>query len=165
MVQFCSKNGETVAELLAGFFHFYAFQFNYRTDLVTINQHIADTSSALAQRASKSEKVSACSWNPSMTKLAIEDPFETSFNVGHVVRIHGRQRIQAEMIRAACLVAAGPSTDGGNILGKLFEAAPKVSSSERRGGNRGGGRGDNSGTVSVNIFIFSSILLSLYPTF
>ena len=100
-----------------------------------------------------------------MTKLAIEDPFETSFNVGHVVRIHGRQRIQAEMIRAACLVAAGPSTDGGNILGKLFEAAPKVSSSERRGGNRGGGRGDNSGTVSVNIFIFSSILLSLYPTF
>ena len=92
MAAFCSKNKETVAELFAGFFHFYAFEFNYRTDLITIAAHIdASPEGRNSTRASKAAKAAQNGWNPSTTKIAIQDPFESTFNVGHVVRNYGLQ--------------------------------------------------------------------------
>jgi DNA polymerase sigma len=96
-------NTETVGELLAGFFKFYAKEFNWAYDVVSVR---------LGRCITKAEKM----WKPSQNHdsrdnyyFAIEDPFETTHNLGKGVDTSSLKVIKYEFRRANNLLSNGES--------------------------------------------------------
>ena len=61
--------------------------------------------------------------------LAIQDPFETFYNVGHVVKTAQFHRIKRECARAFSLIADAGSP-GGTEIDKLLDQVCEVSENE-----------------------------------
>eukprot|EP01041_Mallomonas_annulata_P004985 gene4985-9961_t len=96
---FSSKNRQTLAELLCEFFHFYSWKFDYRHDVVSVR-----LGGSIYGVLSKLEKAETSCWFMN-EKLCIEDPFELSYDVAHVLRLAKKDgQIRNEMLRAYTLI-------------------------------------------------------------
>jgi len=73
-------NELSVAILLASFFRYYAYEFDYKKYVVSLH---STATHGLVERENKAEN--DC-WKVHFQGLAIEDPFETFYDVAHVVK-------------------------------------------------------------------------------
>lgn len=96
---YCARNTQTVGELLMGFFRYYGLHFDATRDVVSICRPDAGT-------VTKDEKRRTCQWRLT-TRLSIEDPFERSYNVAHVLKGSRDKYIRQQFARAYVLLMEG----------------------------------------------------------
>jgi DNA polymerase sigma len=84
----------SLSVLLASFFRYYAYEFDYKRHVVSLN---ATASKGMVDREEKAEL--DC-WRAYGTGLSIEDPFETFYDVAHVVKGSNFHRIRNEFAMA-----------------------------------------------------------------
>ncbi|RLN82058.1 hypothetical protein BBJ28_00013672 [Nothophytophthora sp. Chile5] len=89
----------SVSRLLAGFFEFYATQFDFARRVVAVRDPEKPTVKAAQWGARKAK-----TW-----RLSIEDPLETARDLGCVLQFKGQEKILRELRRAHELLAAGKS--------------------------------------------------------
>jgi terminal uridylyltransferase len=97
--EFCSRNTQTVGELLLGFLRYYGLQFNATRDVVSVRRPDAGT-------VSKDEKRHTSQWRFT-TRLSIEDPFEVGYDVAHVLKGSRDKYIRQQFVRAYVLLMDG----------------------------------------------------------
>jgi terminal uridylyltransferase len=121
--QYATRNKAPVGQLLADFFRYFAFELDPRESVVSVR-----TGGVLQ----KDEKGEVECW-PCTSRLAIEDPFETWYNVTHFVRETRQHHVRMEFARAYSLicregrrVATGGAPTGG-LLAMICEEAPPPS--------------------------------------
>ncbi|KAJ1456847.1 hypothetical protein M885DRAFT_414579, partial [Pelagophyceae sp. CCMP2097] len=85
-----ARNTESVGALLAGFFRHFAWDFDFGADVVSVR---------LAAPLPKCAKAEFECWAPHR-RLAIEDPFETFYDVAHVLKHSKHQQVRLEFLRA-----------------------------------------------------------------
>ena len=73
--RFANQNVMSVGELLVRFFYYYGFVFDYAHSVVTIRQQ---------GTINREEKCGDGLWKMAL-QLCIEDPFETDYDVAHVI--------------------------------------------------------------------------------
>lgn len=82
------RNTQTVGELLVDFFEYFAHKFDFRKDIVSIRNQQNNFTPATPEsltRFAKLVKAEEDCWQLH-DRWSIEDPFETFYNVGHVVK-------------------------------------------------------------------------------
>ncbi|GKY91072.1 hypothetical protein MPSEU_000080000 [Mayamaea pseudoterrestris] len=89
----------SLAILLASFFRYYAFEFDYRKCVVSLH---STATRGLVQREVKTE---VDCWRNYSAALTIEDPFETFYDVAHVLRGGDYHRIRREFAVAYSKIA------------------------------------------------------------
>jgi len=100
-----------VGLLLAKFFRYYAFEFDYRQHIISL--HSGAQRSGYVKKEVKGE---LDGWKTGNTpSLAIEDPFEQFYNVGHVVNPSQFQRIRKEFALAYTKIVGACLGDGKQI--------------------------------------------------
>jgi len=111
-----SRNVQSLGELLAGFFRHFAWDYDFRADVVSPR-----TACALP----KANKAELDCWAPG-PHLAIEDPFETHYDVAHVLKYPKHQKIRKEFMRASRLVddATRGGGDMATLLARICEPPP-----------------------------------------
>jgi len=92
---FGAKNTNSVGELLTKFFNYFAYDFDFRGSVVSIQA---------GRTITKISKAEVDGW-PLHERLSIEDPFERSYDVGHVVKTPQMIHIQKEFLRAYTLIS------------------------------------------------------------
>ena len=103
--KFSSRNKQSLGELLMEFFRYFAYDFDYRRDIVSIRRLPGN---CVVTKLSKME--SSC-WG-SHERLSVEDPFETWYDVAHVLKGSQMTYIRSEFLRAYTLMynaATGPT--------------------------------------------------------
>lgn len=85
--------------LLASFFRYYAYEFNYKRNVVSLHSTV---SHGLVEREVKAE---LDGWRNYSAALTIEDPFETFYDVAHVLRGGYYHRIRREFAVAYSKIA------------------------------------------------------------
>lgn len=97
--EYCSRNTQSVGELLLGFLRYYGLHFDATRDVVSIRcQH--------GRTMTKDEKRQTCQWRFT-TRLSIEDPFEVSYDVAHVLKGSRDKYIRQQFVRAYVLLMDG----------------------------------------------------------
>ena len=112
---FSAQNRQSCGELLINFFAYYAWGFDYRHDVVSVRA---------GSTVRKIDKCEYCSW-PQNDRLSIEDPFETWYDVGHVLKGPQMDYFRRELVRAHTIltrftqqpVSVLLSPRGGEFLG------------------------------------------------
>mmetsp|Transcript_16719 Transcript_16719/g.15078 ORF Transcript_16719/g.15078 Transcript_16719/m.15078 type:complete len:446 (+) Transcript_16719:1-1338(+) len=101
-----AKNNESIALLLTHFFYYFAYKFDYRSDIISINngQSFAGHSKNYLYNKKKLDKVEADAWS-NHERLSIEDPFESWYDVGHVIKGAQMKHIRKEFMRAYTLIS------------------------------------------------------------
>jgi DNA polymerase sigma len=84
----------SLAIMLASFFRYYAFEFDYKRHVVSMNSTIKR---GMVEREIKAE---THAWKVYSTGLAIEDPFETFYDIAHVVKGGNFHRLRNELALA-----------------------------------------------------------------
>ncbi|GBG24452.1 PolyA RNA polymerase cid13 [Hondaea fermentalgiana] len=103
---FAARNKDSLADLLVGFFWTMALKFDWRRHVIGVRD---------AHLVTKESKASEDSWKLHQ-RMAIEDPFETSYDVAHVVRDREFRLIREEFVRAyALLAAASPRQEADSL--------------------------------------------------
>jgi len=92
-----SQNQETTGSLLAGFFRYYSWEFDFDRHAVSVRTRDTITKQQKTWTAEKKERSDVC----------IEDPFERAFNVGRCVWKQKREVIIHEMVRAYYMLNDG----------------------------------------------------------
>jgi terminal uridylyltransferase len=122
--KFSAQNKQSLGELLMEFFRYFAYDFDYRRDIVSIRHLHGDGA------ATKLSKMESSCWG-SHERLSVEDPFETWYDVAHVLKSTQMTYIRAEFLRAYTLLynaavgSAGPaSTEGSERLFEQLCAPP-----------------------------------------
>ena len=92
---FPSKN-LNIGFLLASFFRYFALEFDYKNHVVSLN------SNGLRALIEKESKAESDGWKlgTSASILAIEDPFETFYDVAHVLKPSSFQKVKKEFVYA-----------------------------------------------------------------
>ncbi len=121
--KFASRNKESVGQLLASFFRHFAYEFDFRQNTISVRS---------GGYLAKELKAEMDCW-PLNNILSIEDPFETWYDVAHVLRWSRHRHIHIEFIRAYTLLANCTPDDVGGILELLCE--PSHNSFENRPGD------------------------------
>jgi DNA polymerase sigma len=85
--------------LLASFFRYYAYEFDYKRNVVSLHSTV---SHGLIEREVKAE---LDGWRNYSAALTIEDPFETFYDVAHVLRGGYYHRIRREFAVAYSKIA------------------------------------------------------------
>lgn len=101
----------SLAILLASFFRYYAYDFDYKRHVVSLH---STSSHGLVEREVKAE---LDGWRNYSAALTIEDPFETFYDVAHVLRGGYYHRIRREFAVAYTKiadVASGKTTSSWN---------------------------------------------------
>ena len=93
---FAARNTMEVGYLLAAFFRYYAYQFDFRRFVVSLYS---------GGRLLEKDMMGEVHCWPVHVGLGIQDPFENFYNVGHVVKTAQFSRIRKECSRAFSLVA------------------------------------------------------------
>jgi DNA polymerase sigma len=96
------KNKMTTSELLFGFFEYYAWKFDYRRDIVSINMNRFSPQPMRANMKLYKAEIDCWSIHD---RLSIEDPFESFYNVAHVIKPVQMAYIRREFLRAHTLLA------------------------------------------------------------
>jgi DNA polymerase sigma len=129
--EFASRNKETPGELLVAFFRRFALEFDCR-------QHVVSLLAGGARL--KEHKAEVDCW-PQSSRLSIEDPFETWYDVAHVLKWSRYKHVRLEFLRAYSLIARW-NGDTASLLGSLCEPAPTppflLHEDERETGEHGG---------------------------
>ncbi|KAI0118372.1 hypothetical protein GGR51DRAFT_214416 [Nemania sp. FL0031] len=147
---FGEKNGSTLGELLFEFFRFFAHEFDYSTNALSVR---------LGKLITKNEK----KWHLALNnQLCVEEPFNTNRNLGNTADDTAFRGIHLELRRAFDFIAKGnlteccekyiypkeeerifqkPPTVSRPVL--LRSASQQQSSRPNRGGYRNGGRHQN----------------------
>jgi DNA polymerase sigma len=89
----------SLAILLASFFRYYAYEFDYKRHVVSLHSTVAH---GLVEREVKAE---LDGWRNYSAALTIEDPFETFYDVAHVLRGGYYHRIRREFAVAYSKIA------------------------------------------------------------
>lgn len=89
----------SLAILLASFFRYYAYEFDYKRHVVSLH---STYSRGLVEREAKAE---LDGWRNYSAALTIEDPFETFYDVAHVLRGGYYHRIRREFAVAYSKIA------------------------------------------------------------
>ncbi|GMF21349.1 unnamed protein product [Phytophthora lilii] len=97
--EFCSRNTQSVGELLLGFLRYYGLQFDATRDVVSVRRPDAGT-------VTKDEKRHTSQWRFT-TRLSIEDPFEVGYDVAHVLKGSRDKYIRQQFVRAYVLLMDG----------------------------------------------------------
>ncbi|XP_052141596.1 UTP:RNA uridylyltransferase 1 isoform X2 [Oryza glaberrima] len=92
---FCAENKESIAELLWAFFHYWAFHHDYRNDVISVR---------MGNTISKQEKNWTTRVGNDRHLICIEDPFETSHDLGRVVDRQTIRVLREEFERAATIL-------------------------------------------------------------
>lgn len=106
---FAKTNTDSLAELMIGFFWTMAFHFDWRRHVIGIRD---------AHLVTKESKASEDSWKLHQ-RMAIEDPFETSYDVAHVVRDREFRIIREEFVRAYAVLTTASADQ--NLIELLCE--------------------------------------------
>ncbi|GER57476.1 poly(A) polymerase cid [Striga asiatica] len=97
---FGSHNGESIAQLVWAFFHYWAYCHDYANDVISVR-----TGSTLSKRSKD--------WTKRVGNdrhlICIEDPFEVSHDLGRVVDKHSIRVIREEFERAAEIMQYDPN--------------------------------------------------------
>mmetsp|Transcript_491 Transcript_491/g.698 ORF Transcript_491/g.698 Transcript_491/m.698 type:complete len:458 (-) Transcript_491:79-1452(-) len=104
----------SVGLLLLAFFRFYAFEFDYKSHVVSLN--------ATLRRGPMSREVKAehDAWRLYSSILSVEDPFETFYDVAHVVKAGSHHRIRKEFALAFTKLADASTNNMGQWDNKKF---------------------------------------------
>jgi terminal uridylyltransferase len=89
----------SLAILLASFFRYYAYEFDYKRHVVSLH---STASRGVVEREVKAE---LDGWRNYSAALAIEDPFELDYDVAHVLRGGNYHRIRREFAMAYTKIA------------------------------------------------------------
>lgn len=94
--QIFASNNRSVGYLLTSFFRYYAYEFDFKKHVVSLN------STASRGMLEKEIKAESDGWRlgASANFLSIEDPFETFYDVAHVLKATSFQRVRKEFVRA-----------------------------------------------------------------
>lgn len=117
---FSMQNTESVGSLLVGFFHYYAYEFNYERDVASVR---------LGRVVDRREK-----GYPSDNMFCIEEPFTTSRNLGNTADMGSHRGIHQELQRAYKLLASGEELS--KVLATYVPPKSSPSVSSDRGGKR-----------------------------
>ena len=98
----------SISILLASFFRYYAYEFDYKRHVVSLN---STASRGVVEREVKAE---TDGWRVFGTGLSIEDPFETFYDVAHVVKMSNFNRIRNEFAIAYSKIANAASGQKGS---------------------------------------------------
>ena len=90
---------DSLGRLLASFFYYFAYQFDYKRHVVGLN---VTRSSPFVEREVKAEEDG---WSLFRHGLAIEDPFEMFYDIAHVVKTPNFQHIRKEFCLAYTKIA------------------------------------------------------------
>jgi len=99
-------NELSVAILLASFFRYYAYEFDYKKHVVSLH---STTTHGLVERENKAE---IDCWKVHFQGLAIEDPFETFYDVAHVVKGGNFHQLRNEFALAYTKIVDAASQGG-----------------------------------------------------
>ena len=91
---FC-QNHSTIIELLLSFFRYYAYEFDYRHSVITINN--TNMQSNNTNKKSKLYNCESYCWKMN-DRLCIEDPFEPWYDVAHVLKPNKMVQLRKEFI-------------------------------------------------------------------
>ncbi|KAG6960102.1 hypothetical protein JG688_00009768 [Phytophthora aleatoria] len=116
--EYCSRNTQTVGELLLGFLRYYGLQFDATRDVVSVRRPDAGT-------VTKDEKRHTCQWRFT-TRLSIEDPFEVGYDVAHVLKGSRDKYIRQQFVRAYVLLMDGAIQHQSTTEGASEEANDAV---------------------------------------
>lgn len=119
----------SLAILLASFFRYYAFEFDYKKQVVSLNSTITR---GLVEREDKAE---VNGWRVYSTGLAIEDPFETSYDVAHVLKGGNFHKLRNELALAYTKIVdavkvADPTKSGLDLINLICEPVEKAEQSQ-----------------------------------
>ena len=89
----------SLAILLASFFRYYAYEFDYKRHVVSLH------STAARGMVEREVKAELDGWRNYSAALAIEDPFEVEYDVAHVLRGGYYHRIRREFALAYTKIA------------------------------------------------------------
>jgi DNA polymerase sigma len=89
----------SLAILLASFFRYYAYEFDYKRFVVSLH------STATRGLVEREEKAELDGWRHYSASLTVEDPFETFYDVAHVLRGGYYHRIRREFAVAYTKIA------------------------------------------------------------
>lgn len=119
--QFAARNKASVGALLLEFFRYYAWDVDYREHVVSVRT---------GQLLKKDDKAELDCW-PANSRLAVEDPFETWYNVTHFLKEGKHRQVRMEFARAytLCCEEAQRLAAGGplpvDLLARICEEAPE----------------------------------------
>ncbi|TIA74594.1 hypothetical protein E3P91_00882 [Wallemia ichthyophaga] len=99
--EWSSANTQSVGELLWEFFRFYAKDFNYTHDVISIRTQGGILSKDAKGWVQDLEVDGASEFARDRNRLSIEDPFDTSYNVARTVTADGLYTIRGEFMRAS----------------------------------------------------------------
>ena len=108
------RNTESVGSLLAGFFKYYAYEFDFRKHVISLNGII-----------DKDLLGETHCWAVH-NGLAIQDPFEAFYCISHVVKLPSFQRIRKEFAPAYAKIGSCDAKNGGAAEGLLEELCELV---------------------------------------
>lgn len=103
----------SLAILLASFFRYYAHEFDYKRNVVSLH---SITSRGVVEREVKAE---IDGWRNYSAALAIEDPFELDYDIAHVLRAGYYHRIRREFAAAYTKIADAASGRQATWHGKV----------------------------------------------
>jgi terminal uridylyltransferase len=107
--KFCSENHNdfsSLGALLASFFHYFAYDFDYKKHVISLNRM---HSSPHLEREIKAEEDG---WSLFRQGLAIEDPFEQFYDVAHVVKASNFSHMLREFSLAYTKIFDAACADG-----------------------------------------------------
>ena len=100
-----SQGKPLVGRILASFFYYFAYEFDYKKHVVSLQSH----RHGVIEREAKSENDG---WKSYGQSLCIEDPFETFYDVAHVLKPTSFQRIKRELALVYTKIAESFSRPG-----------------------------------------------------
>ncbi|TIC69812.1 hypothetical protein E3Q02_00725 [Wallemia mellicola] len=109
--EWSSANTQSVGELLWEFFRFYAKDFNYTHDVISIRTEGGILSKDAKGWVQDLEVDGASEFARDRNRLCIEDPFDTTYNVARTVTADGLYTIRGEFMRASRMLQTVGKTD------------------------------------------------------
>ncbi|CAM9391220.1 unnamed protein product [Pylaiella littoralis] len=122
--EFGARNTASSGELLAEFFRYFALDLDCRASVVSVR---------LGCLVDRERKAEACCWSMH-TRLSLEDPFETWYDVAHVLKWSQFKHVRMEFARAYELLARSASSSSSFLLEKICTQAdpPPFTKTEER---------------------------------
>ncbi|KAI8612825.1 hypothetical protein BC830DRAFT_529272 [Chytriomyces sp. MP71] len=133
-------NTESVGELLVAFFKYYSAEFPYVHGVASVRTGSVLSKEDKGWTKDRQQEINRSGAVKDRYWLCVEDPFETTNNIGRPVDKETLFEVRGEFIRASKILCAGMSADE-NTLAKVCEKAPVIIS--KKGTGSGGGIGTN----------------------
>jgi len=116
-----SPPAPSIGYILTSFFHYFAFEFDYKKHIVSLQ---ATSQTGLSEREAKAE---SDGWKLYGQSLCIEDPFEEFYDVAHVLKATNFQRTRREFALAYSKIQSSISEgvlDGEKLIELICEEYP-----------------------------------------